>query len=371
MIIGLAGLGRVGLKSLRILRRYRVADEIIVFDRDPVKRDLIRDLDNVYFARVDDVEDVLRDVYRLDLLMISLPSREAYRLLTRVASKCIDIVDVSYQQTDPYIFERYFTDCGKMYIPDAGYAPGYSNLLAGFAQSMLGSIDSLEIYVGGIPVRKIPPIGYTVTWSAEDLLEEYMRPARVVRDGRVVEADPLENTGSIEIRGLGVFEWFYSDGLRTMIRNIKARNMFEATLRWPDHIKAIKLLRDLGFLSRDKITVGREEIEIYRVVAEILERKLRIETEDMAILLVRARGDDEKSFEELVVVRGDTRDSATIRFTAIVFTSTALLLLREKERIETGVQPLEKLYQYKEYYEKLLIENQPDRDKILIHRSYS
>ncbi|MEL9929465.1 MAG: saccharopine dehydrogenase C-terminal domain-containing protein [Sulfolobales archaeon] len=363
--LGLAGLGRVGLRSLKILTRYMRGLELIVFDRDPSRLELLRDFENTRFIPVKDVNEIARHLSEIDLLMIALPSREAYKLLRSAASRCVDIIDVSYQQSDPYDLERTFLDCGRIYIPDAGYAPGYSNLLAGYAQNIVESLESLEIYVGGIPSRNIPPIGYTITWSAEDLLEEYMRPAKIVRDGSIIEVDPLEQIGFIEIEGLGSLEWFYSDGLHTMLRNIKARNMFEATLRWPGHIETFRILKNLGFLDRERISIGGEEIEIYRITAEILERRLRINAEDIAILLVRARG-SRGLYEEFIMMRGKPEDPATTRFTSIVFASTTLLVARERSRFRSGVHPLEDLYTYKDYFERMLLENQPEKDLISI-----
>jgi saccharopine dehydrogenase-like NADP-dependent oxidoreductase len=43
--------------------------------------------------------------------------------------------------------------------------------------------EKLEILVGGVAQDKSRPYGYVVTWSLDDLVEEYTRPARIVRDG--------------------------------------------------------------------------------------------------------------------------------------------------------------------------------------------
>lgn len=70
-----------------------------------------------------------------------------------------------------------------------------------------------------------------VTWNPRDLLEEYTRPARYVENYEVKAAKPLGSVTIVEVKGLGAFEGFVSDGLRTMLRNIKARNMRELSIR--------------------------------------------------------------------------------------------------------------------------------------------
>ncbi len=47
------------------------------------------------------------------------------------------------------------------------------------------------IHVGGLPKEPRPPLYYRITWSPKDLIEEYTRPARVIRNGEVTAVDPL------------------------------------------------------------------------------------------------------------------------------------------------------------------------------------
>jgi saccharopine dehydrogenase-like NADP-dependent oxidoreductase len=366
-VIGLIGLGRVGFRALKILIN-RKEFFIKIFEKDPFKKSLVSEYENIEFVETRSFEDIERHMNDIDLFMTALPSREAFKIIMRLAEKCVDIVDVSYIYEDPYVLEKIFMKCGRTYIPDAGFAPGYSNLLAGYAQDLFKDIERLEIYVGGIPRENIPPIGYVVTWSAEDLLEEYLRPARVVFDQKIVYKDPLEHIGEIEIPGIGVFQWFYSDGLRTLLKNIKARNMFEATLRWRGHLEKMRILKDLGLLSREKIVIDNNQIDMIRILASVFEKNLKIKTDDMAILFIRAVSRDERVYEETVVMYGDHEDPATTRFTAIVFASSLELLIDKKSEIDPGIMPLEKLYKYKDYYEERLYRYQPKKDLVKINR---
>jgi saccharopine dehydrogenase-like NADP-dependent oxidoreductase len=52
---------------------------------------------------------------------------------------------------------------------------------------------------------------------------------------------------------LGTLEAFYSDGLRTLLRTVPARDMAEKTLRWPGHAARMVALRDLGFFARPEV----------------------------------------------------------------------------------------------------------------------
>ena len=47
-------------------------------------------------------------------------------------------------------------------IPDLGVAPGMINILAGYGASQLDRVDSIKLYVGGIPTEPKPPLNYTI-----------------------------------------------------------------------------------------------------------------------------------------------------------------------------------------------------------------
>ena len=367
--MGLVGLGRVGLRALDILVKRKDL-YFYGFDIDPSKKDLVSKYDNVDFIKIRDTRDLRNYLPKIDLLMSAVPSQEGYKIATLASEICVDLVDVSFIPEDPYTLDREFNKCGKIYVPDAGYAPGYSNIVAGYLNKKFSGLKSLEIYVGGIPIENIPPLGYFVTWSAEDLLEEYVRPARIVVNNKVIYVDPLDKIGEVIIPGLGSFQWFYSDGLRTMLRNISAEEMFEATLRWHGHLDKIRVLRELGFLDRDTVNIDAHSIEIIKLTSRIFEKKLQREFKDMALLYVRALGKNHEKYEELTVVYGEIGDYATPRFTAIIFASVAELLI-ERDLKKKGVIAPEELGDYIDSFRNKLIQYQPSRNHIIMHFNVS
>ena len=103
-----------------------------------------------------------------------------------------------------------------------------------------GTPREVTIRVGGVAGDPSAPYGYVVTWSVEDLLEEYLRPARIVRDGTPCERPPSSEPDRVVIEGVGEMESFLSDGLRTLLETLPGvRDMAERTLRWPGHAAAV------------------------------------------------------------------------------------------------------------------------------------
>lgn len=79
--------------------------------------------------------------------------------------------------------------------------------------------------------------------------------ARIVKNGDVVQVDPLNDIGQVEIKEWE-FEEFITDGLRTLLTTRDVDHLEERTLRWKGHLEKIKLLRQLGF-SKNNIETLR------------------------------------------------------------------------------------------------------------------
>lgn len=348
------GVGRVGSTALRMFLKEAGDAAILALDSNPSRRDVLPHVDNVDFKVVTKPSD-LRELGRVyDLAMVALPSRVAPSYLRVLADMCIDTVDVSYIATDPYELQPQFEKCGAVYVPDAGFAPGYSNMLVGEAQRLLGELTQVDIVVGGIPEKPVGPLNYVVTWSAEDLVEEYVRCARIVVNGVTKCVDPLENVVKLQLEDFGELEGFYSDGLRTLLKNVKAVNMREITVRWPGHLEKMRLLRDLGLMDTKPLRVGAAEVAPRDVLVKVLEERLsaaKLGVADVALLEVRASG-EKGNYTARAVLRGSVEKPATALFTAAVFAFSGILALRYD--LGSGVKPLENLYNYREELDEFL-----------------
>jgi len=184
-----------------------------------------------------------------DLGVCALPSRYGFAALEAAIEAKRNMVDVSFAAEDPLALDTRAKAAGVTLTPDAGLAPGISNLVIGHAVATRGTPRELMIYVGGVAEDASAPYGYVVTWSVEDLLEEYTRPARIMRDGKVVTVPVFSGMETIEIPDVGPMEAFYSDGLRSLLYTLPGvREMGEKTLRWPGHAQAIQPLVAAGTL---------------------------------------------------------------------------------------------------------------------------
>ncbi len=352
--LGFIGIGRIGKLALELVsREYRDLDIVAVDCRD-LGNYTKRVNPDIRFYRSCDPDETAKILHGTQLVATALPSRIARGFIEKFLDKGISVVDVSFIDFDPYELDEICRYKRSYYIVDAGFAPGSPNLVVGKIYHDLGDLDYVRIYVGGIPIEPIPPIGYQITWSPEDLIEEYIRPARIVFDGKIKVVDPLWKIVDVEIPNMGSYEGFYSDGLRTLLRNVRAKEMYEITIRYKGHLTAMKILRDLGFFSKEQLEINDSKIEPFRFTAKLFEKVLRQTIPDKAILYIDL-AKDRYYYRLLSSLTGSLEKPATALYTALVYAKTIMLAL--EKGFDYGVHPLEDLHYYFQDYIDYLIKN--------------
>ena len=243
-------------------------------------------------AELSDPEAVKRLVGAYDLVVGALPSVIGFRTLRAVIEAGRDLVDISFMPENAVELDALARERGTTAIVDCGVAPGLSNMMVGAAAARLDTCDSVEIYVGGLPVERRWPFDYKAGFAPWDVLEEYTRPARVVEHGRVVVKEPLSEPELLDFPGVGTLEAFNTDGLRSLVDTMSAPFMKEKTLRWPGHAELMRVLKDTGFFSLEPVEVAGQQVRPRDLTAALLFPKWTFaEGEaDLTVMRVRVEG---------------------------------------------------------------------------------
>jgi saccharopine dehydrogenase-like NADP-dependent oxidoreductase len=268
--------------------------------------------------------ELVGTLHEYDVVVGALPGRLGFAAAQAAVKAKRHYVDLSYYIEDAAQLHGAALAAGVAIVPDCGLAPGLSNLIAGRALATRRPKE-INIQVGGFAADPKKPYGYVITWSPEDLLDEYLRPARIIRDGKVVEVPALSGLEIVKIPGVGDVEAFFTDGLRTLLSEAnppvgvpRIKNMTEKTMRWPGHVEAVKPLIATGTLVKE------------------LTEKCR-EGADLVVFRVQVDGD-------VVTMVNRARDgmSAMARTTALTCAAFARWVAAGKMQF-TGVVPPEKL----------------------------
>lgn len=365
MKILVVGTGNIGSIIAKDLAESLPSIQVVIADKDRSRAEKAAASmrkKNVCGIQLDifDRKALIDTIRKSDLVVGALPGEIGYKLLKACIDANAKMVDVSFMPENPLKLAKAAAKTGATIIPDCGVAPGLSHMLLQRGISRLDKVENAQIMVGGLPEKPVPPLGYTITWSVEGLIDEYTRRARIVRNGKIVEVNPLDQVEEIEFPGVGKLEAFYSDGLRTLLSTVKdVQNMSEKTLRYPGHVEKIKLLRDLGFLDETPIQLAETVIAPRKITVKLLEKKLkRPEVPDILAMLVQVEGAKAGrrmiySFCILDHYHKKTNVTAMARTTA--YTASCVTQLLVKKVIKgNGMIPPEKLGEDENVFKKLV-----------------
>lgn len=204
-------------------------------------------------------------------------------------------------------------NAGITVIPDLGVAPGMINILAGYGASKLDSVESIKLFVGGIPTEPKPPLNYTRVFSLDGMFDHYTEPSKAIQKGKLTEVDSLTGVEPIYFDDFGVLEAFYtSGGISTLYKTFPDVKTLEyKTIRYKGHAEKFKLLTDLGFLDKENtVQVGGQDVGVREVVREALMKKLDLgESVDAVLLRVIIAGEkseEQVTYEYEMVVKKNT-----------------------------------------------------------------
>ena len=171
-----------------------------------------------------------------EIIINMLPGRIGHGIREHLIIGGHNIVDLAFTAEDPQQFDELAKQHGSTMIWDIGIAPGLSNMLLAHAQRELGFLEKATIHVGGNPTEPDNEWSYMAPFSPSDVIEEYTRPARIIRNKTIIEVPALAERHSIDVEGTDGMEAFLTDGLRSVLDTINANDMAEYTVRWPQHI---------------------------------------------------------------------------------------------------------------------------------------
>jgi saccharopine dehydrogenase-like NADP-dependent oxidoreductase len=227
-----------------------------------------------------------------DIVLGALSSVIGLQTLKTVIEAKKNYVDISFMAEDARVHDALAKEHGVTAVVDCGVAPGMSNLLAGHAALVLQPCEHIDIMVGGLPAERRWPWQYKAGFSPHDVIEEYVRPSRIVEDGRVVIKEALSEPELVDFAGLGTLEAFNTDGLRSLADTLKVPHMRERTLRYPGHIELMRVLRDTGLFGKEPIDVQGVQVRPLDVIATLMFPKWTFADgeADLTVMRVEATG---------------------------------------------------------------------------------
>jgi saccharopine dehydrogenase-like NADP-dependent oxidoreductase len=167
------------------------------------------------------------------------------------------------------------------FAPQCGLAPGFVSIAAAELMRHFDSLRTVKLRVGALPQHPNNVLKYSLTWSTDGLINEYVNPCRSVVDGTSRQLLPLEGLEEIEIDGQLYEAFNTSGGLGSLAESFgdRVESMDYKTIRYPGHCEQMRLLLSGLRLNQDRDTLKR-----------ILENAVPKTLQDVVIIYVAVTG---------------------------------------------------------------------------------
>ena len=339
------GSGMVGRAiAIDLSRNYPVT----AVDINPVALDLLASYPNINPLRFDltQMDGIRSLVQGYNLVIGAVPGHLGFEVLKQVISAGKNVVDISFFPENPFLLDTLAKQHNVTAVVDCGVAPGLGNIILGYHNRIM-DVDRFVCLVGGLPLRRKWPWQYATVFSPPDVIEEYVRPARFMQQGKMVTREALSDPELVEFDEVGTLEAWNSDGLRTLLTTMHIPDMIEKTLRYPGTIEYLRVLRESGFFSSEEVAIGNHKIKPVDLSSILLSKQWELKPgeEDFTVMRITISGSKKEKRQQYTCHLFDRYDRETgtlsmARTTGYTCSAVATLIL-EQGNLHPGICPPE------------------------------
>lgn len=282
--------------------------------------------DKVTPVRLDarDITQVSEQMKLAQAVIVLLPQQFRLEIARLAVKNGIHFIETSYSLPEYAELGMKAEARNVTLLPEFGLDPGIDLVLAGRAIREFDEVHELHAYGTGVPEPEAAtnPIKYKISWTFAGVLNAYQRPARLLKDGEIVNLTPSEmfdstNIHMVDVEGLGPMEAYYNGDAVKYLDILKIKETTTDTgrysLRWPGHSAFWKKMVELGFLDEKPIPVGGQEVSPRQFVHDLLSPQLQYQDgeRDVAAIRIEVMGLKDGQRKRVIYQMVDRRDLNT------------------------------------------------------------
>ena len=285
--VGIIGITGRGENALEKTKKWINSDKIILHAID-----------------VNNREETMKLMEKYDVGAIALPNRKSsYKVVDMAIEAGLNIVDILeeyHRKPDKYEVEgleipngmtldeygeslhQKAIKNGVTFIDGMGFAPGLTNITLGEGIKKMDQADSAIARCGGVPAKEFAnkhPLKYMITWAFEHVLREYMIKVDVIKNGKIVEANAMDDLEKFRFNQLGKDEELacaITPGMPSFLyTRTQLKECVEKTIRWPGHWEGAGVLKECGMLDSTPIEFKKTKISPREFLSHIMTPKLQ------------------------------------------------------------------------------------------------
>lgn len=257
--VAVFGAGQIGRAVYKILSSLVPSDLDDTFDFPEVEafvidasEDNIRSLgngihilENLTQVSIEDITKILLD-QKVTHVINALPFNLNEKVASAAAAANCSYIDFTEDDVMADKVQKLYEGTGLNCAVKCGLAPGFINYIGYDLVDKIATPDSLLISVGALP-RNVsydmmhPENSYNLSWSVDGLVNEYIRPCRIRRNGKLTEVPALGNLIKVVLDGTEYEAAYTSGGVGSLARDLdQVPNVAYMTLRYPGHYRYIR-----------------------------------------------------------------------------------------------------------------------------------
>ncbi len=206
-----------------------------------------------------------------------------YWLASTIAHACLETETHYFDLTEDIQQTNRIREYAKkakktVFVPQCGLAPGFIGIVANDVAKNFDAVMDIKMRVGALPQHPNNALKYNMTWSTEGLVNEYLHECNAVKNGKLVDVQPLEGYEILGVDGDEYEAFNTSGGLGTLCETWdgKVRDMDYKTIRYVGHRDLIKFLLD--------------DLCLGEGLVEILDNSIPITKQDVVLVFVSVSG---------------------------------------------------------------------------------
>ena len=218
------------------------------------------------FKNIDVVIHAVHHEFNLNVMKACLKSKTNY----------IDLGGLYHYTKKQLKLNKQFKKNNLTAILGIGASPGITNVMAKYASRFLNKIESIEIKIGFkdfSTYKQISPL--SASYSIQTILEEFSWKPAIFVNGKIKFVEPIsgrEEYNFPEPIGMQKPQYTIHSEIATLPYTLKAKNVSFKIAFDDEFVNKLKMLKENGFISDEKIKINNNEFNIKKVSAEILKK---------------------------------------------------------------------------------------------------
>ena len=360
-VYAVVGAGRQGTAAAYDMAKHGNAEKVLIGDKSFANAEKaanrVNKLLNINIAEakqvdVKDFSSLVDFLNGIDAFLSSVPyyyNLDITKAAINVKASMCDLGGNTDLVLEQLKLDHQAKDAGISIVPDCGQVPGMGTTLCVYTMSLLDEPHEVYMWDGGLPQNPRTPFNYLLTFNVEGLTNEYAEPTLFLRNGKLVEIQPLEELEEIDFPPpVGRLEAFTTGGGTSTAPwtfEKKLKTYQNKTVRYPGHFVQLRAWWDLGLFDLKPVTIKNQEVIPREVLHALLEPKVVIPGDkDLVVIKIKCLGLKDGKEAEVVLDLIDYYDEST-GFTAMERTTgwdaSIVAIMMAQGKVQKGAIPVE------------------------------